>query len=93
VSTRCGGPEEFVIPGATGDLVDAQPDAMAQAIASVLTQPVLRERLAAGARQLVRDRYGPLHAEAVFLRELEAAFPELLTDVPAHLPTRAFEHA
>jgi asparagine synthase (glutamine-hydrolysing) len=93
VSTRCGGPEEFVIPGATGDLVDAQPDAMAQAIASVLTQPVSRERLAAGARQLVRDRYGPLHAEAVFLRELEAAFPELLTDVPAHLPTRAFEHA
>jgi glycosyltransferase involved in cell wall biosynthesis len=93
VSTRCGGPEEFVIPGVSGELVDADPRLMADAIAPLLAQPALREHLAAGARQIVRDRYSPLRAEAVFIRELEAKFPALFDDAPLHLHARTLEHA
>src|SRR5205814_2638147 len=70
VSTRCGGPEEFVIPGQTGELVDANPDAVARGVAGLLTRPTERERVSAAARQLVRDRYSELRAQAVFIREL-----------------------
>ncbi len=77
VSTRCGGPQEFVLPGVTGDLVDSSPRAMAHAVASILDNPVLRERMSQAARRLVEERYSQGRAEEIFWQELVAAFPDL----------------
>jgi glycosyltransferase involved in cell wall biosynthesis len=93
VSTRCGGPEEFVIPGSTGELVDADPKTMADALARLLTQPAVRERLSIGARHIVRDRYSVPRAEAMFIRELEATFPGLSTGPLVQLPLRVLADA
>ena len=59
VSTRCGGPEEFVIPGETGLLVDFEAAAMADAIAMLLARPDERRRLGDAARDLVVAHYAP----------------------------------
>ena len=77
VSTRCGGPEEFVIPGVTGELVDSQPQAMAAAIASILGDEALRARMSGAARELVERRYGKPAAEALFMQSFRRAFPSL----------------
>jgi glycosyltransferase involved in cell wall biosynthesis len=77
VSTRCGGPEEFVVPGETGSLVDPNPRAMADAIVAILSDPPLRARLSKAARRMVEDRYTETRIEAIFLQEFKAAFPQL----------------
>jgi asparagine synthase (glutamine-hydrolysing) len=93
VSTRCGGPEEFVIPGWTGELVGADAMQMADALAELLTQPAVRERLASGARQIVRDHYSLPRAEAIFIRALETTFPGLPNGDSVALPAHALVHA
>lgn len=77
VSTRCGGPEEFVIPGVTGSLVGFEPREMTDAIATILTDRDLRARLSHSARGMVEERYTSARAEAVFAQAFRAAFPEL----------------
>lgn len=77
VSTRCGGPEEFVIPGKTGMLVDFDARQMAQAIEAIVADRNLRARLSAGARQLIEDRYTPAAAENIFWRAFHSTFPNL----------------
>ena len=57
VSTRCGGPEEYVVDGETGYLVDANPVAMGEAIGRVVGDRALRYRLSHGAREMVASRY------------------------------------
>jgi glycosyltransferase involved in cell wall biosynthesis len=58
VSTRCGGPEAFVIPGKTGLLVDVGNHAqMADAIHYLLTDHSARETMGSLARDLVTKRY------------------------------------
>lgn len=56
VSTRCGGPEEYVIDGETGHLVDFDAAAMACAIIDMLGANYAR--LSANALALIRERYG-----------------------------------
>jgi glycosyltransferase involved in cell wall biosynthesis len=77
VSTRCGGPEEFVIPHVTGSLVGFEPSEMANAIVAILARPELRLAMSRSARALVEERYTPARAEAVFAQALKATFPEL----------------
>src|SRR5262249_8624802 len=57
VSTRCGGPEEFVLDNETGFLVGFDPADMADAILRILSSPELRRRLGAAARDKVRRDY------------------------------------
>ena len=78
VSTRCGGPEEFVIAGETGRLVDFDADAMATAIAAIFNDHGEYERLGAGARQKVMNHYSTAHAERVFWNAFDGAFPGLM---------------
>ena len=52
VSTRCGGPVDYVQDGKTGQLCDFCPEDMANAVQNVLT-PINRPILSAGARQKV----------------------------------------
>lgn len=77
VSTRCGGPEEFVIPGQTGVLVDHSAEAMARAIDSLVGDSVLGQRLGAGARQIVENRYNQALAENTLSAALRSTFPTL----------------
>ncbi|HEX4410954.1 MAG TPA: glycosyltransferase family 4 protein [Xanthobacteraceae bacterium] len=78
VSTRCGGPEEFVIDGQTGCLVDFDASAMAEAIAAILSDREKHEQLCVGARRLIITRYANAYAENVFWTAFDRAFPELL---------------
>lgn len=75
VSTRCGGPEEFVRDGDTGFLVDFRPEAMADAIDQIVENTVLRARLAEGSRGVVEQSYTYRNATETFWRNFAAAFP------------------
>jgi asparagine synthase (glutamine-hydrolysing) len=77
VSTRCGGPEEFVVPGQTGSLVGSDPKEMADAIASIIGNRELRSRMSQSARQLIEERYTNARVEAIFSQAFKATFPEL----------------
>lgn len=57
VSTRCGGPADYVRDGETGFLVDANPAAMAEALVRLATDRRLRARCAAAGRALVEREF------------------------------------
>jgi glycosyltransferase involved in cell wall biosynthesis len=78
ISTRCGGPEEFVIDGETGILVGFDTGEMAAAMLKVLGDRKLHARLAQGARDLVFRRYSRSSAESIFWRAFDECFPELI---------------
>lgn len=74
VSTRCGGPEEYVIDDQTGYLVDFDADQMSEAIRKVLSDRALRAELSQGARQLIERRYNREAAASIFWDNFEATF-------------------
>jgi glycosyltransferase involved in cell wall biosynthesis len=80
VSTRCGGPEEFVIDNETGYLVDFDAAAMADAIVSILSDRTRRERLGAGARDMVMQQYSIDRASAVFWNAFGRTFPDVIKE-------------
>ncbi|MBC7952355.1 MAG: glycosyltransferase family 4 protein [Rhodospirillaceae bacterium] len=59
ISTRCGGPEDYVRDGETGFLVPDDAHALADRILAVVTDRDLRARLSAGARQRAVECYSP----------------------------------
>lgn len=77
VSTRCGGPEEFVIDGETGRLVGFDAAEMADAIVAIWRDRARRERLAAAGRDLVLRHYSPRRATDIFWAEFNRTFPEV----------------
>jgi asparagine synthase (glutamine-hydrolysing) len=77
VSTRCGGPEEFVIDGDTGTLVGFDPNEMAAAMLKVLSDRQLHARLAHGARNRILQQYSMSGAESVFWHAFNECFPDL----------------
>ena len=77
VSTRCGGPEEFVIDGDTGALVGFDANEMAAAMLEILGDRQLHERLADGARDRVVRHYAISRAESVFWDAFDECFSDL----------------
>jgi glycosyltransferase involved in cell wall biosynthesis len=75
VSTACGGPEEFVLDDQTGQLVAADPAAMAAAIAAIAADRPRRDRLAAGALAWVQRHASPAVARSTFRHHLAATWP------------------
>jgi glycosyltransferase involved in cell wall biosynthesis len=75
VSTRCGGPEDYVIEGRTGQLVASDADAMAAAIAAICGDRARRDTLSAGALEWVREQASPAAARRTFQAHLEAVAP------------------
>ena len=62
VSTLCGGPAEIIEPGVTGVLVNIKDDAaMADAILSLLDDPVRAQKFGAEGRRRVGARYTQAH--------------------------------
>jgi glycosyltransferase involved in cell wall biosynthesis len=74
VSTRCGGPEEFVVDGETGYLTGFDAADLAAAIERVIGDRGHREELALGARRTITSRYSEAAATAVFWKAFAAAF-------------------
>jgi glycosyltransferase involved in cell wall biosynthesis len=62
VSTRCGGPEDYVVDDENGYLVNADPDEMAEALTRICGDRRLRERLGQGARSTVQATYSKARA-------------------------------
>jgi len=71
ISTRCGGPQEFVRDGETGFLVDFDIAAMTDAIHRVSHDRELRSRLSQAARQMVAERYNRERCERIFWSSFE----------------------
>jgi len=70
ISTRCGGPEDFVAPGRNGLLTGFEAREMADHILEVVGDRAARQRLSAAARQTVVEGY----SLAGFERSVEAAW-------------------
>jgi glycosyltransferase involved in cell wall biosynthesis len=67
ISTRCGGPEDYVVDDVNGFLTDHDPDEISDRIVEVAHDRQLRDRLGCGARRSAETGYAP----AVFDRELQ----------------------
>lgn len=77
ISTRCGGPENYIQPGVNGELVPFDVDEMVSALNRLMSNPDLLNQYSCQARQTVERSY----ARAL----LEPRFYRLLDD---HLETR-----
>ncbi len=77
VSTRCGGPEDFVIPDRTGQLVPHEAPALASAIAAICSQPDRRQRLSEGALAWMAANADANQARRRLHHHLRACFPAL----------------
>jgi glycosyltransferase involved in cell wall biosynthesis len=78
VSTRCGGPEDYVRPGETGILVGFDPHEFADALAGLARDRNLRGRLSANARALAEREYTP----GAFHRRLAEAWHSIWNEEP-----------
>jgi glycosyltransferase involved in cell wall biosynthesis len=76
VSTRCGGPEEFVIDQETGLLADLDADSLAEKLIAVIDDAVLRRRLAGNGVDLVRQRYSQSLFEDQFMSAFSSVYRE-----------------
>lgn len=77
VSTRCGGPEDFVIPGQTGTLVPHEPAAMAAAITRICADSPWRQQLSVGSLAWIAAHANATVARRNFRQHLRAVYPEL----------------
>ena len=77
VATPCGGPEEFVIAGETGQRVDFDPADLAQALTAIVRDRERRQRLAAGARRRIEQHYHRTRAASIFWHAFDTTFPAL----------------
>ncbi|MBR9973697.1 glycosyltransferase family 4 protein [Magnetospirillum sulfuroxidans] len=59
VSTRCGGPQDYVCDGETGFLVDSTAQAMAEALLRLVIDRALHHRMGHAARNVAKTRYSP----------------------------------
>ena len=74
VSTRCGGPDEFVLDGVTGWLAASTPDALATRVTQIVRDRALRDRLGAEARRTVEQRYSRKTTERTFVDAFRRTF-------------------
>ena len=58
VSTRCGGPEDYVVDEVTGKLAGNTPEELANAIAWTIADRGRRAVLGTKARALMEEKYG-----------------------------------
>lgn len=74
VSTRCGGPEEYVRDGRNGFLVGFDPEEMAAAILRLTEDPELWARCSEGALRTVLDEYSEAAVERLFWDAFEETY-------------------
>jgi glycosyltransferase involved in cell wall biosynthesis len=83
VSTRCGGPEEFVEADQTGDFSEATPQAMAEVVTAVCADRDRRQRLSAGAQHWIAQHAAELAGRATIREYWRLLYPlSPLPDAP-----------
>ena len=70
VSTRCGGPEDYIKDGVTGYLSDPQPESFADHISGLLRDPKTYDQISAACRKMANENF----CEAVFEQHLDNAW-------------------
>ncbi|MCC7518851.1 MAG: glycosyltransferase [Verrucomicrobiae bacterium] len=76
ISTPCGGPEDYVVTGQTGNLLGAfDAPEMAEAILEIANDPERRRRMSREARALAEARLSERAVEPELRRLVEAAVP------------------
>ena len=75
ISTRCGGPEDYVRPGINGDLVDRDPVAMAAAITTMCSNRAHRQACGAAAAAWVETNASVNAARRIVTEQLAAMDP------------------
>ena len=70
VSTRCGGPEDYIEEGVTGYLSDSLPETFADHICNVLRDQNTYEQMAGACRKIASEEF----CEAVFERHFDEAW-------------------
>ncbi len=78
VSTRCGGPESYVIDGKTGHFVEPNARSMADGIWSVVCDRERRAKMGANARSFVIENFGHAQFEASIRDAWERTWGERL---------------
>ncbi len=76
VSTRCGGPEDFVSDGHNGWLVDADAGALAGALRRVVDDRDRRQRMGNEARTTIESNYSIDSAEPILMGAINQIFPQ-----------------
>lgn len=82
VSTRCGGPQEYVRSADSGFLTDFSAGEIGERLTAIVQDRALRKRLALGARATVAERYSWAAVREIFgaaLNDLERAKVERKT--------------
>jgi glycosyltransferase involved in cell wall biosynthesis len=74
VSTRCGGPEDFVADGETGLLTGFEPAEVADAFVRLSADVGLRRKLGAAGSALVGERYSQARFEEQFMAAMGRVF-------------------
>ncbi len=74
VSTRCGGPEDFVVEGESGLLCGFAAEDMAGRFIELASSEKLRARLASGGIDLIRERYAQTTFEQLYMEAFDRAF-------------------
>lgn len=72
VSTRCGGPEEFVEEGVTGYPTSFLASEIAERWERIVADRPLRQRLAANARSVAAKRYGAAQSREALGQQIDA---------------------
>lgn len=76
VSTRCGGPEDYVEDGRNGFLVGFDGAEMARAVNRILEEPGLRPSMSEAAVATVRERFSRERMKDVFWGEFDRTYGE-----------------
>ncbi|HKU98786.1 MAG TPA: glycosyltransferase family 4 protein [Vineibacter sp.] len=74
ISTRCGGPQDFVLDGETGLLSDFAPRAFADRMIALIEDAALRRRLADSGVALIRERYAQAAFERLYMEAFTRTF-------------------
>lgn len=78
ISTRCGGPEDYVVDGLNGYLCDTSPQDLADRLLAVIGDRALRQTLGRGARESALRT----HSHAAFRAVLEADWRAVWGETP-----------
>ena len=70
VSTKCGGPEEYVINDVTGYVVDFDFKALADAIYSICNNREKRNKMSRNCIDLIKDQYNEKRAEKILMNNI-----------------------
>lgn len=70
ISTRCGGPEDYVIPQKTGTIIKDNPEALVKAILDLCGNRLLRDRLSKASNEWILANASETSSKQIFYRHL-----------------------